>query len=140
MVDVANGSRVLTVAVDRLDAVAVGVEQEAAVIRGAVLRARPGRPVVSIPGVDARPPERVDLPGVAGAEPDVEPAGHRVLGVRRPDVPILPLDQLGVRMAGLDAQHAQHRPVEALGGRKVRHGDADMVEHPTQATLPERNS
>ena len=75
-------------------------------------------------------PERVDLRAVAGAEADVEPAGHRVLGVRRPDVPVVPLDQLGVRMAGLDAQDAQDGAIEALGGREVRNGDADVVEHP----------
>jgi hypothetical protein len=33
-------------------------------------------------------------------------------------------------MAGLDAQDAQDHAIEALGGRKVRDGDADVVEHP----------
>ena len=44
-------------------------------------------------------------------------------------------DLLGVRMAGLDAQDAQDGAVEALGGREVRDGDADMVEHPAEATV-----
>jgi hypothetical protein len=38
-------------------------------------------------------------------------------------------------MAGLDAQDAQDGAVEALGGRKVRDGDADVVEHPAEATV-----
>jgi hypothetical protein len=38
-------------------------------------------------------------------------------------------------MAGLDAQDAQDGAVEALGGREVRNGDEDVVEHPAEATV-----
>src|SRR5204862_5448825 len=114
VVDAAVGHGVLAVVVDRLDAVAAGVEQERAVIRRAALRARPRRAVVAVPRVDARLPERVDLRAVAGAEADVEPAGHRMLAVRRPDGPLVPLDQVSVRVGGLDAEDAQDGAVEAL--------------------------
>ena len=137
VVDAAVGHGVLAVAMDRLDAVAVGVEQEGAVVRGAVLRARARRSVVAVPGVDTRLPERVDLRAVAGAEADVEPACQRVLAVRRADGPVVPLDERGVRMPGLDTKDAQDRAIEALGGREVRDGEADVVEHPAEATVDE---
>jgi hypothetical protein len=135
VLDAAGGHGVLAVPVDRLYAVAVGVEQEGAVVRWAVLRARPRRAVVAIPRVDARLPERVDLRAVAGAEADVEPPGHRVLAVRGQDVPAVPFDDLGARMARLHAQDAQDGAVEALGGREVRDRDEDVVEHPAEATV-----
>ena len=47
--------------VDGLGAVAVGVEQEAAVVVGPVLRPGAGRTVIRMAGVDSGVPERVDL-------------------------------------------------------------------------------
>src|SRR5207249_5266051 len=102
--------------------------------RRGVLCARPRRAVVAVPRVDARPPERVDLRAVAGAEAGVEPAGHRVLAVRRTDGPVLPLDQPGVRVTGFGAQRGEHGAVEALGRGEIRNGDSDVVEHPGEAT------
>ena len=57
-----------------------------------------------------------------------------MLAVRGPDRRVVPLDQPGVRMAGLDAQDAQDRAVEALGGREVRDSDADVIEHPAEGS------
>jgi hypothetical protein len=74
VVDAAVGHRLLAVDVDRLDAVAFGVEQEGAVVGRAVLRARAGRAVVAVPRVNLGLPERVDLPAVVCTEADVGPA------------------------------------------------------------------
>ncbi|MGP0051703.1 MAG: hypothetical protein ACLPZR_23050 [Solirubrobacteraceae bacterium] len=136
MVDAAVGHRVLAVAVHRLDAVAVRVEQEGAVVIGAVNHARPGRAVVRVAGVDPRLPERVDGRAVRRAEADAQAAGHGVLAVSRADRPVLPLDQLGVRVARIYAEHGEHGAVEALGRGDVGHGDPHVVEHRRRLPLP----
>ena len=79
VVDVAAGAQRLVV--DGLDAVAVGIEQNAAVVVGAVLRPRPGRPVVAVSGaVPARQNSSTSSrDGATNA--DVQAARHRVLRV-----------------------------------------------------------
>ena len=90
-----------------LGAVPVGVEQEAAVVIGSIRSHANQRAVVAEAGIDPGLQEGVH--GLAGrrAEADVQATGQRVLTIHGPNVPVLPLDELGVGMAGLDAQHRE---------------------------------
>jgi hypothetical protein len=61
--------------VDGLDAVVVGVEEEAAVVVAVVDRPRARLAVASVAGLHCRRPERIDVGSRAGDERDVEIAG-----------------------------------------------------------------
>ena len=117
------------VVVDRLGAVAVGVEQEAAVVVVAVLRAQAGLPVVAVAGVDARLPERVDVLARRGGEADVEAARGRLLGVRGRERELAPIDEPVGGVRPLDPERAQHGVVERRGGVEVGGAEGDVIPH-----------
>jgi len=139
VVDAAVGYWALAVGVDGLDAVAVRIEQEGAVVVGAVGCARPGCAVARVTAVDPGLPEAVDGRAVGRAEADVQPAGQRVPVVDRTNVPVLPLDQLCVGVARLDAELGEDGAIEPLGGREIGHGDSHVVEHRPEASTGTRH-
>ena len=116
--------------VHRLGAVAVRVEQQAAVVVRGVLRTQTGRAVVPVTGVDARAPERIDDLARRCQERNVQPARHRMLVRRRGNREIAPLGALVV-FASLEAEHPEHGVVEPLGGSAVGDADLHVVEHAT---------
>ena len=65
------GARDLAV-MHRLDAVAVGIAQEPAVVVGRVLRPFTGRSVVAVAGVGTGAPERIDVCARRRRERDVQ--------------------------------------------------------------------
>jgi HAD superfamily hydrolase (TIGR01509 family) len=115
--------------VDRLGAVAVGVEQERAVVVGPVLGPDARRAVVAVAGVDAGLPGLLDPVAVARHEADVQPAGDRVLGVGRGHAEVLPLAEGPGAVALIDAERLQDDVVEALSGAAVAGAYRHVVEH-----------
>jgi hypothetical protein len=111
--------------VDGLDARAVRVEQEGAVVVVAVLRPRPGLAVRAAPGGDAGLPERVDLRAGRRHEADVQPPGRLALG----EGEVVPLRELLVGVRLPDPDRREHRLVEALRGLPVGDADRHVVEH-----------
>jgi hypothetical protein len=75
-----------------LDAVAVEVEQEGAVVVLFVLRPQAWRAFVAVAGGGARAPELVDLHSRGRGKADVEPERHRLVVARLRDREIGPLD------------------------------------------------
>jgi hypothetical protein len=115
--------------VDGLRAVAVRIEQEAAVVVVAVLGPRPRGAIVAVPPVHPGSPERVDVLARARDEADVQPARDRVASLRRGEREVVPLGEARVAVGRLDAQRLEHRAVEGLRRRAVRDSDGDVVEH-----------
>src|SRR5262249_23510198 len=104
MVDVAAAANVLVMCC--LCAVAVGIEQEAAVVLGAVLRPLAGPAVVRVTGVDASLPETIDLLARGGYEPDVQMPGWPMVTVTLDDGEVIPLDEIASGIARLDPKGA----------------------------------
>ncbi len=87
MVDVAVGP--LTVAMDGFETVAGGVFEICRVVVVGVSGSRAGGPVIGKAGVDAGPPETIDVGGRRGDERDVDALSNRVVlvGLREGEVP-----------------------------------------------------
>jgi len=115
--------------VDGLDAVAVGIEDECAVVARRVLRARAGRAVVAVAGARQRAPPCVDLLTRAGHERNVEVPRDRPVVTRPGDGEVVPLEEVPIRDGLGDAEHGQRGLVEAARGVEIGDADRDVVEH-----------
>ena len=102
-----------------LDAVAVRIEQEGAVVVVAVLRPRAWLAVALVPGGDPSPPERVDVLPRRRREAHVQPPSGRVGVVRLREGEVVPLGVLAAVVSQLDRNRPQHGFIEALGGRTI---------------------
>jgi hypothetical protein len=121
-----------------LDAVAVRVEEERAVIVTRVLRTQACLTVALVAGFDAALPERIDLGARARPEADVQTA-RRCVTVR--DREVTPLGELRAAVAELagrsrllESDRAQHGLVEALRRLTVADADRDVVDHSERST------
>jgi hypothetical protein len=122
--------------VDRLGAVAVRVEQEGAVVVVAVLGTQPGRPVVAVAGLRARPPEGIDVLARGRDEADVQPPRHRVLLVGLRQGEVVPFGEVLIRGGRFDPDRLEDEAVEAHRGLTVGDADRDVVEHSRKHTKP----
>jgi hypothetical protein len=121
-----------------LDAVAVRVEEERAVVVTGVLRAQAWPTVALVAGFEAALPERIDLGARARPEADVQ-TGRRFITAR--DREVAPRGELRAAVAELagrsrllDAYRAQHSLVEALRSLTVADADRDVVDHSERST------
>ncbi len=113
VVDPAIGPGRLACAVHRLDAVAVRVEQEAAVVVGAVRRARPGRAVVGWPASMPACQKASTAARSRRLEGDVHPRVTGCSRVGRADRPSPPTRRARGLRSRLDPERGEHRAVEA---------------------------
>ena len=115
--------------VDGLRAVAVGVEQERAVVVVAVLRPRARLAVAREAGPGARPPKLVHFGTRGRDETDVQAPGRRLAFRDRSDGEVVSFGDGQVRVGLLDPERREHEVVEALRRLTVRHADGDVIEH-----------
>ena len=114
---------------DGLDVVAVGVEDERAVIALVIDRALARRAVVTVPGLDRRPVERLDLLAALRDERDVDVLAQRLAVLCNREVAPLRQPLVRVLPAELVAERQEHRRVERLRGLEVGHPKRDVIDH-----------
>ena len=118
--------------VDGLDVVAVGIEDERAVVARVVGGALTGRAVVRVARVDRGAVEGVDRLVRVHAERDVDVLGRRLAGdVRDRGVAGDDLDVIGL----VDADLLARRQVEAPDGRDVTRAEPQMADRAGLALL-----
>src|SRR4051812_4018811 len=116
----------------RLDVVPVGVEQEGGVVAVAVVRPRPGRPVVAAAALQALAMELLHALAVLRAEGDVGAGADGLVGLVEPERSSAGFAEAGVAVAlAVEpiAQSTEHRLIEADAGLQIAHLDADVIEH-----------
>jgi hypothetical protein len=113
----------------RLDAVAVGIEDEAAVVARVVLRPQARLAVARVARIDAAPPESVDVLPRRSREGEVEVASDRMLLIRLREGEVVPL----VEPVSPARRSAEHGLVEAPGSRPVGDADRHVVEHQSRS-------
>jgi hypothetical protein len=124
VVDQSAAARI--VVIDRLGAVAVGVEEECAVVRRRVFGARAGLAIALVAGGSSDAPELVDECARRRDEPDMQSARRIgiledeqfVVAPRRPAVPVM----------FRDAERRQNELVEALRRLAVGCANRDVIE------------
>jgi hypothetical protein len=118
--DVAAGRALVA---HRLGAVAVGVQQERAVVLGRVDRPWAGRTVVAVAGVDAGLPEALDVLARRRDEADVQATCRSARSRERERSPVVV------------SEDRQQRRVEAHRRREVAHADGHTLEHDQRPSL-----
>ena len=114
-------------AVHRLEAVAVRVAHEGAVVGRRVLRPRPWRAVVRMPCGGHRRPPRVHLLAGLRDEREVQVPGHRPV-VKRPDREVLPFEEVRPAVRLAVAELGEGELVAAARGLEVGHAQPDVIE------------
>ena len=114
--------------VDRLDAVAVGIEEERAVVGLVVDGPRAGLAVARVPRPDPGVPERVDVVARAGDEGDVQTGRDGALGVGLGGAEVLPLVEVLGLVRQAVAEGREHGVVERPARGPVRDAHPDVVE------------
>jgi hypothetical protein len=125
----------------QITAIAAIVDVELAVLSGGVarsgdlllsdLRQRVAAPLAFPPAVEM--PVNCTRPGTSS--PSRIPRGARwsCTGAWSARSATLPLDKLGVRVAGLDPKHGEDGASEPFGRGQVRDGDGDVLGHHAEA-------